>query len=525
MAMFEDLKYNLKHNRKGVTRQVAAWAIFGVIILVFVFWGMTPKNQSMTGGSAAMVNGQVVSMARLQEVLERMRRDPRFQQYEQLGGDIGSKLMQQQALSQVVEMELMKQQAAKENIITTDAEVRDTIVAIPQFQEQGRFSRSLYNNYLQAVGKTGAEFESEIRDQRALQRTVELFRAAMNPTPQELERETALSKMKANADFARFSTDGLVPAASINAAQSAAWLATPENEKKAKEAYEARKTEFSTGESVKARHILVKTEPSTSAEDDKKALEKAQQIVKEAKAPGANFAALAKKYSDDPGSKDKGGELGSFEKGRMVPEFEKVAFAAPIGEISEPVKSQFGYHIIQVEEKSPANTKSFDDVKTQIAAEMIAKEQSKTALEDLEAKLKAGDVAGVNAFVATHKLKWEETGAFAIDADQVPKIGESDDAVRAAFALTPQKPLYDKIVRQGPVAYLLRYKAAPADKDSGKESGKDPKDAMKNPELMAAFTANRRSEDSIRLWMEQVRKSAKISTSASLAQGPGSSTE
>ncbi|RYZ71616.1 MAG: hypothetical protein EOP05_11865, partial [Proteobacteria bacterium] len=179
MAMFDNLKYNLKHNRKSVLRQSAAWAIFGVIILVFVFSGMTPKGQTMQGGGAAMVNGQVVSMAKLQETVERMRRDPRFQQYEQLGGEFGQKLMQQQALSQVVEMELMKQQADKEHIWTTDAEVRDTIVAIPQFQEAGRFSRALYNNYLTAVGKTGAEFEREIRDERALRRTVELFRSAL----------------------------------------------------------------------------------------------------------------------------------------------------------------------------------------------------------------------------------------------------------------------------------------------------------------------------------------------------------
>lgn len=518
MAMFEDLRYNLKHNRKSVVRQTAAWAIFGVIILVFVFWGMTPKNQSMAGGSAAMVNGQVVSMARLQEVIERMRRDPRFQQYEQLGGEFGQKLMQQQALSQVVEMELMKQQAAKENIITTDAEVRDTIIQIPQFQEAGRFSRSLYNNYLQAVGKTGAEFESEIRDQRALQRTVELFRAAMNPIPQEVDREKALKGMKANAEFIRFSTEALVPVTAINATQSAAWLATPENEKKAKDAYEARKADYSTGETAKARHILVKTEAATSAEDDKKALEKAQSIAKEAKAAGANFAALAKKYSEDPGSKDKGGELGAFEKGRMVPEFDKVAFAAPIGEISEPVKSQFGYHIIQVEERKPAATKSFDEVKNDIAATMIAKERSKTALEDLEAKLKAGDPAAVNAFVATHKLKWEETGAFAIDADQVPKVGESDDAVRAAFALTSEKPVYEKIVRQGPAGFVLRYKAVPAEKEK-----KD--DPESSPELMAAFTSNRRSEDAIRQWMETVRKSAKITMNVDVGAGAPSQAE
>jgi peptidyl-prolyl cis-trans isomerase D len=518
MAFFENLKYNLKHNRKSVFRQVTAWAIFGVIILVFIFWGMTPKNQTMQGGQAAMVNGKVVSMARLQEAMERMRRDPRFQQYEQLGGEFGQKLMQQQALSQVVEMELVKQQADKEHIWTTDTEVRDTIVAIPQFQEGGRFRRELYNNYLQAVGKSGAEFESEIRDERALRRTVEIFRASLAPTAQEAERTKALAAMKANVEFVKVPTEALTPAGAVKPDQVATWLANPENEKRVKASYDSRVAEFSTGESVKARHILIKSEQGASAEDDKKALAKAQDVAKQAKEQKADFASLAKKYSDDPGSKEKGGDLGFFEKGRMVPEFDKAAFSAKLGEVSEPVKSQFGYHIILVEDKKAANTRTYETVRNEIAADMLAKEQSKSALDAFETKLKAGDTAAVNAFVAENKLKWEESGPFSIESEQVPKIGESDEAVRTAFSLTPAKPVAERLIRQGPVAYLLRYKAVPAEKEK-KDSPEQ------NPELLSSFTANRRSEDAIRQWMDKIKKSAKISMNETFAGGQGTAAE
>jgi foldase protein PrsA len=108
-----------------------------------------------------------------------------------------------------------------------------------------------------------------------------------------------------------------------------------------KQYFDKNHASFDKPEQVTARHILVPN------------LALAQKVEAELKANPQSFAALAKKYSTDPGSKDKGGELGSFRRGQMVPAFDKVAFSAPIGQISAPVKSPFGYHIIQVESRTP----------------------------------------------------------------------------------------------------------------------------------------------------------------------------
>jgi foldase protein PrsA len=110
---------------------------------------------------------------------------------------------------------------------------------------------------------------------------------------------------------------------------------------------------YDTPETVTARHILV---PSLAL---------AQKIEADLKS-GQSFASLAKQYSTDPGSKDKGGDLGSFRRGQMVPAFDKYAFSAPIGQISPPIKSPFGYHIIQVESRQPAQRASLASATPQI---------------------------------------------------------------------------------------------------------------------------------------------------------------
>lgn len=142
----------------------------------------------------------------------------------------------------------------------------------------------------------------------------------------------------------------------------------------AKKFYQDNKTMFSRGEEVQASHILVKTE----AEAKK---------LREELLKGADFASLAKKHSTDPGSGQQGGDLGYFGKGRMVPEFEKAAFALKINEISQPVKTQFGYHLIKKTGQRPPSTQSFDEVKDQIR-QQIANPKKQAKMQDWLAKAK-----------------------------------------------------------------------------------------------------------------------------------------
>src|SRR5262249_51474788 len=134
-----------------------------------------------------------------------------------------------------------------------------------------------------------------------------------------------------------------------------------------KQQYDEHKERFTTKEQRLASHILVKVDKNADAAAQKAALEKAQGIAHEAKSGSKDFAALAKADSDDTGSKAQGGDLGWLEKGVTDPAFDAALFALNKGDISDPVKSDEGYHIIQLRDVKPEKVRSFEDVKTELA--------------------------------------------------------------------------------------------------------------------------------------------------------------
>ncbi len=154
--------------------------------------------------------------------------------------------------------------------------------------------------------------------------------------------------------------------------------------------YKANKDKFRVPESVKASHILIKVDKNGDKKAWEAAKEKAEMVRKKA-LKGESFAELAKKYSDDPGSKNKGGELGYFTKGRMVPEFEKAAFSLKKGEISKPVKTAFGYHVIKLEDRKPAHQKKLSEVRETVKSQLLKEKRRKImndVLKQLEKKYK-----------------------------------------------------------------------------------------------------------------------------------------
>jgi peptidyl-prolyl cis-trans isomerase D len=202
--------------------------------------------------------------------------------------------------------------------------------------------------------------------------------------------------------------------------------------------------QYKLPEKVHVRHILVKTPPAgADGKVDQKAVDaaraKAEGLLKQIQ-NGGNFEELAKKNSDDPGSAQKGGELPAFQHGAMVPEFEQAAFALQNkGELSGLVKSQYGFHIIQLIDKEPAHTKTFEEVKGEIGP--IVKQQKESKASDelartLEAQAKVG---GLDKAAAAHNLKVETSDWFA-NTDALPGIGQAPDFMQAAFSAKPKSP-------------------------------------------------------------------------------------
>lgn len=180
--------------------------------------------------------------------------------------------------------------------------------------------------------------------------------------------------------------------------------------------YKAEPERFTTPAETHARHILI-------AGQDDAARAKAEKLLAELRA-GADFAALAREHSADPGSAAKGGDLGFFPKGKMVPAFEQAAFALKKpGDLSPVVPTQFGFHIIRLEGRKAATVKPFDEVKDQLRAETIAKLKNDARKKEVERvrALGQGDATALEAFIAEQKALAEKTAG---TADQPPSAGK-----------------------------------------------------------------------------------------------------
>lgn len=202
-----------------------------------------------------------------------------------------------------------------------------------------------------------------------------------------------------------------------------------------KEQYQANIQQYQAPNQVHVQHILFRTVGKTDAEVEE-VKKKAEDVLKQAK-KGAKFDELAKKYSEDPGSKDKGGDLSWIRQGQTVPEFEKTAFSFAPGQISDLVKTQYGFHIIKVLEKETAHTKPFEEVKESIRAPLLltqADKQASDAADQLSAAIRRSNKISLDDLAKQHHLTLGETRPVSA-ADPLLELGNSQDVKDAIFRL------------------------------------------------------------------------------------------
>jgi len=202
-----------------------------------------------------------------------------------------------------------------------------------------------------------------------------------------------------------------------------------------KEQYQANIQQFQVPNQVHVQHILFRTVGKTDAEVEE-IKKKAEDVLKQAK-KGAKFDKLAKKYSEDPGSKDKGGDLSWIRQGQTVPEFEKTAFSLAPGQISDLVKTQYGFHIIKVLEKETAHTKPFEQVKDSIRAPLLltqADKQASDTADQLSAAVRRSNKVSLDDLAKQYHLTLGETRPVSA-ADPLLELGNSQDVKDAIFRL------------------------------------------------------------------------------------------
>jgi peptidyl-prolyl cis-trans isomerase D len=460
------------------------WSL-AIVVLTFVLLYIPDFVQTSPTGTGAgarevvaEINGRRVLAGDFQQ-----RYLSQVQAYrQQFGGSLNDQLLRQlgvdqQILSQMIDEQVGLIEAEENGISVSDDELAQQIFSIPALQENGRFiGEQRYEQLLQSQNPpmTKTQFEESLRRSMVLDKLRAALTDWMAVSDADVQNEyrqrnekvklqvVALTAAKfrnnvtvTDADIAahfeahkaeyRIGEQRKIKYLLLDRDQARLKIAVPPSD--IQRYYNDNITQYQTPEQVKASHILFKTE----GKDEAAVRKEAEGVLAQVKA-GGDFAALAKKYSEDEGSKANGGDVDFFARGRMVPEFEQAAFAMEPGQVSDLVKSQFGFHIIKVTDKRPASTTPLDQVRNQIQETLtlqLADQRITDQASQYASRIK--DIADLETAARELQLTVQESGFFQRE-DPVPGLGAAPQVSMTAFTLqgtaasaplgTPRGPVF-----------------------------------------------------------------------------------
>ncbi|MGI6656982.1 MAG: SurA N-terminal domain-containing protein [Desulfobulbus sp.] len=407
----------LRFIRKNA-QSVVVQAIVLIIAVVFIFWGVG-SNIGGNPNALATVNGQEISyrafQSRYEQTVERYR--------QQFGGALPDSILQglgikQQVLSQLVQAELIRQGAGKIGIAVSKEATQRRIQDMPYFQKDGHFDLATYQEVLERNRLTPTAFEADIIQELLMGRAVESIGKFASVADPELDQWIAYLNQEIKLGYGEIRTADYLDKVQVDEKKLAAWFEEARERYKTEpqcklnylvitgdkvavdEAalrayYDAHRDEYTTPEQRRARHILFKVDEQATAEtraEKKKAAESVLAQIRQ----GGDFSELARQFSDDV-TRERGGDLGFFGRGQMVPAFEEAVFSLDAGEVGEVVASPFGYHLIKVEEIRPEVVQTFAEaagsIRTQLEQREAKAQMFKEATTTYEEIIRAGSLA------------------------------------------------------------------------------------------------------------------------------------
>jgi len=440
--------------------------LLGGIALTFATWGIQSYTQFRSENDAvATVDGLKITQREYNEALQRQQ-----QRLRQMFGDrldldaLDTPQSRRALLDSMIDNRLVAATAAKARLMVSDDALREAILGIAAFQENGRFSKPAYEAVLRSQGMTPQSFEVSMRYELTLQqvssavadgaiasRTVAERLAGLLEEKREVSEALVPAKQflpqvklgpNAAKDYynshpAEFRTPERVRAQYVVLSGDALAAAQPVTEAELKQAYAAHASRYKTDEQRRASHILIQVESDAKPEAREAARKKAEEILSEVRKSPDRFAELAKKYSQDPGSAEKGGDLGYFDRGMMVKPFADAVFAlGKVGDISGVVKSDYGYHIIKLTGIQPGRTRTLDEVRKELGAELRKQKAARKYAEAAESfsDLVFEQADTLQAVADRYKLKLQSTDWITKAADKAPPPLNSPKLINALFS-------------------------------------------------------------------------------------------
>jgi peptidyl-prolyl cis-trans isomerase D len=412
--------------------------------------------------SRLLSSGDAVSQQRVEEMARRQlqQRDPQYANNPTI-----LNFFEQQAGQTLVQQQILLAEAAKLGI-------RDTDDDVSQFLHQGEFGEYLFPNgkfigaerYAAFIASqfdmSVANFEQEIKQEIVIRRLQALITAGATVSDHEVRNDYRKANIKVKFDYAVISSDDLRKTINPSESELEAYFkknaaryatAVPEerrityfsftadqlpggvpqpSQQEMQQYFNAHLSDYSVPEQARSRHILIAVAAGADAKTDAAAKAKAEGILKQLQ-NGANFAELAKKYSDDPGSKDKGGELPFAKRGTMVPAFDNAIFTQKIGDI-KIVKTQFGYHIVQVEERLPAHTAKLSEVLPTIQATLTRQYEANLEQNYAQELTSEAIKNGIDKTAAAHHLQVTNTPPVSAQG-VIAALADSSQILEKAF--------------------------------------------------------------------------------------------
>ncbi len=386
--------------------------IFLVLItLPFAFFGVDSYvTNAGSGGELASIGGSPISQLEFQQAM----RDQQERLRNAMGENFNPAMLEtaearKAVLDNLINQRLLALDASKMGLTVSDQQMRETIAAIPAFQDNGQFSLPRYEALLKAQGMNQPMFESRLRSDLALKQVVGAVAEGSLVSSASAERvfavqfeerqvsdarigtqafvggvklaEGAVQKFY-DANRSRFEIPAQVRAEYVVLSQDALAAQLSPSDADLRKEYDAHPERFRQGEERRASHILIQARKDAGEAAVQAALEKIEGIAAQIKANPADFAKLAKENSQDPGSAEKGGDLGFFGRGAMVKTFEDAAFGlAKEGDVSGVVQSDFGFHIIKLTGIKAEQVRPFEEVRNEISAELKKLEASRKFAE------------------------------------------------------------------------------------------------------------------------------------------------
>ncbi len=435
--------------------------IFAAIILVFIFWGSySPQGDNASSNYVAEVDGVGISANAYNELYRRQMEYYRNIFKGKVSEDFFDKLdLRKQAVNMLVEKTVILNAAEKEGVKASKAEVQDRIAAIPAFRKDGVFNKDVYFSLLQQNRLSPGEFEQGLREDITIEKMRNNALKDVSVSEAEAKEMYLKENRQISLDYVEVQASKFLGSAAVKDEEISAYygknierfmlpakinafyaymgkevfakgIKVTDAELKAR--YERDMDEFREPRKIKAAHILV------SHKDDKdKAKKKAEELLGRIK-KGEDFSSLASKYSDDPGSAKKGGDLGYFSIGMMVKPFENAAVALKKGETSGIVETEYGYHIIRVDDIKEEKLTSFNDVRARLQSRIVFERGEAAAREkisSLDAALRAAST------VDEFKNAAKKSGAMSAVTGLISETDASSELVKderlkdAAFVL------------------------------------------------------------------------------------------